>query len=343
MNYLFFDFESQYYLSGFPSSDAFALETPDGVAQFLDMRYYSEASDRQKKGELKDNVTLYRLDCGVFKALKEYVSAKNIKKLYVDCKLVSLYMYEKLKAELPDIEIEYRSDILTERRMIKTSFEKEMIKKAQSVTDLAFETVLKKIRRGVTENEIAAEIEYVFKMNGCDKAFDTIAVSGKKSAYPHGVPSDVVISENAFLTMDFGAKYRGYCSDMTRTVVLGKAGEEMKKVYYTVLEAQKRGIDAVRNGVKGSDVDKAARDVIEKAGYGKYFTHSTGHSLGLEIHEMPRSSSKSEDVLKTDEFMTVEPGIYIEGFGGVRIEDTVCVTENGCDDYAKSPKELIEL
>ena len=174
-------------------------------------------------------------------------------------------------------------------------------------------------------------------------AFDTIAVSGKKSSLPHGVPGDERLTKDSFFTMDFGAKYNGYCSDMTRTVVVGKASDEMKHVYNAVLEAQSEAMKYIRAGVSGRDADGVARKIIADAGYGEYFGHSLGHSLGLEIHENPRVSPASDDILVPGNIVTVEPGIYIPGKFGVRIENMVLVTENGCENLTASPRGLIEL
>ena len=192
--------------------------------------------------------------------------------------------------------------------------------------------------------DVAAELEYFMKKKGAQcPAFETIAVSGKKSSMPHGVPESIVLTENSFLTMDFGAKYNGYCSDMTRTVVLGKADDEMKRVYNTVLEAQLAGIAAAHGGALGKDVDKAARDIIDNAGYKGLFGHSLGHSLGIEIHENPRFAPKFDKECPVQSIITVEPGIYIPGKYGVRIEDMVLLGKDGCRDLTHSPKQLIEI
>ena len=174
-------------------------------------------------------------------------------------------------------------------------------------------------------------------------SFDTIAASGLNSAMPHAVPTDKKLEQGDFLTMDFGCLYHGYCSDMTRTVVIGKASEKQRKVYDTVLLAQKTAMDQMRPGMTGRQIDALARDVIREAGYGEYFGHSLGHSVGLEIHERPVFSKNEKTVIQPGMVITVEPGIYIENFGGVRIEDVVVITENGCESLAHSPKELIEI
>ncbi len=189
-----------------------------------------------------------------------------------------------------------------------------------------------------------AELEYFMRCDGADgPAFDTIAVSGKSSSLPHGVPSHSFLTANSFLTMDYGARYKGYCSDMTRTVVIGKADEEMKRIYKTVYDAQAEAMKYIKAGMKCSDADALARNVISDAGYGEYFGHSLGHSLGLEIHERPSLSPRSNEILEEGNIVTIEPGIYIPGKYGVRIENMVLITKNGCINLTGSDRSLIEL
>ena len=336
---LFTDGINRMYLTGFPSTEGAVLCTEDETALLLDMRYALSAESRGLTG-----VKVVRSESSLTADTLSYARAKGVKRLIIESTAVTVYELERLGAAFEGIELIPVAGICGEARQIKTAAEVACIKKAQSITDACFTHILGFIKGGMTEREVAAEMEYFMKKNGADGlAFDTIAVSGVKSALPHGVPGDDVLTKNAFFTMDFGARYGGYCSDMTRTVVLGKASDKMKDVYNTVLEAQRLGVLAVGDGVPCKAVDAAARDYIRSKGYGGYFTHSTGHSLGLEIHESPACSPKSEGVLKAGMLMTVEPGIYIEGFGGVRIEDTVLVTEDGCEVLAASTKELIEL
>lgn len=336
---LFTDGVNRMYVTGFPSTEGVALCTEDGIALVLDMRYAVSAENANL-----ENVTVVRSTKGLLSDTKEYALSKGVKKLTVESTAVTLSEFESLKAVFEGIELVPVTNLCGKARQIKTAAEVACIKKAQSITDACFSHVLGFIKRGMTEHEIAAEMEYFMKKQGADGlAFDTIAVSGVKSALPHGVPGDEIVTENSFFTMDFGARYGGYCSDMTRTIVIGKANEEMRRIYETVKEAQRLGVMAVRDGAYCKAVDAAARDYIASQGYGAYFTHSTGHSLGLEIHEAPACSPKSDAVLKTGMLMTVEPGIYVEGAYGVRIEDTVLVTDNGCEILAASIKELIEL
>ena len=346
---VFLDAVNMRYITGFAASSGAAVCFDGGVGLLLDMRYAAAA---ETEGGLREEVAVVRCTDPPITALKLYLEGKGIKKTLLDSACVTVDLLERLKKDIPGVDFVCAANICGEIRKIKDETEIENIKNARSVTDRAFSHILDFIQSKrnssarflITEREVAAEIEYFMRKNGADgPAFDTIAVSGLKSALPHGTPGDDILTENAFLTMDFGAKYKGYCFDMTRTVVIGRADGRMKRIYETVLKAQSRALAAIRDGALCRDVDSAARDYIAFMGYGDNFSHSTGHSLGLEIHEVPSCSSKSEDVLKAGMLMTVEPGIYIEGFGGVRIEDTVLVTREGCENLTLSKKELIEI
>ena len=227
-------------------------------------------------------------------------------------------------------------------RCVKEPYELERMRKAQMITDEAFKEVLKRIHVGMTEKELAAELIYcLLKKGGEGLSFDPIVVSGPNTSLPHGVPGDRRLKEGDFITMDFGVIYQGYCSDMTRTVALGYATDEMKKVYDTVLKAQLAGIAVTKAGVTGKQIDAAARQVIQEAGYGQYFGHGYGHCLGMEVHEMPSCSPGGETVMQTNMVSSAEPGIYLPGKFGVRIEDVVIFTDDGCEDITQSPKNLI--
>ena len=209
---------------------------------------------------------------------------------------------------------------------------------------MAFEYILGRIKEGVTEREIALDLEFFMKKQGATAlSFDTISASGIRSAMPHGIATDKKIENGDFLTLDFGCVFEGYCSDMTRTVVVGKANDKQKEIYNTVLKAQTTAIDAIKAGMKCSEVDGVARKIITAAGYGENFGHSLGHSVGIEIHENPSFSPKSNAVVQNGNVITVEPGIYIDGFGGVRIEDLIVVQNGKAVNLTSSPKELIEI
>ena len=229
-------------------------------------------------------------------------------------------------------------------RAAKDAEEIALMRKAQEITDRAFDEICKFIQPGMTEQEIAAKLQYDMLRFGAEKmSFDPIVVSGPNGSLPHGIPSSKQVQKGEFITMDFGCKYGGYCSDMTRTVALGEPTGEMKKVYQTVLEAQLAGIAVTRAGVPGKSIDAAARKVIADAGYGEYFGHGYGHSLGIEIHESPNANTREETLLPVGAVVSAEPGIYLPGKFGVRIEDVTILREDGCEILTKSPKELIIL
>lgn len=228
--------------------------------------------------------------------------------------------------------------------IIKEKSEIEMIQKAVDISDAAFERILGYVKPGLREREVCAELEYQMLMLGSEKAaFETILASGYRSALPHGSASNKKIAKGDFVTFDFGATFGGYVSDMTRTVVMGKATARQKKVYNTVKRAQLAGVKKVKSGVSGKAVDSAARKIIDKAGFKKYFRHGTGHGFGLYVHMKPSAGLLSKDILKRGMVLTVEPGIYFPGWGGVRIEDDVLVTNTGCRVLNSSPKKLLEI
>jgi Xaa-Pro aminopeptidase len=234
--------------------------------------------------------------------------------------------------------------LLLELRKVKDAEEQETMIAAQRIAERALEDILKEIRPGETEKEIAARLQYLMLHYGAENmSFDPVVVSGPNGSLPHGVPSEKTIQSGEFVTMDFGCIYHGYCSDMTRTVAVGSVSDEMRRVYETVLTAQKAGIAAAAAGVTGRTVDGAARKVIEDAGYGDYFGHSFGHGVGVEIHESPNASPRNETPLPAGAVISAEPGIYLPGKLGVRIEDVVIVKEGGCTDITLAPKDLIVL
>jgi len=286
---------------------------------------------------------------GYYIPLMDALKEDDIKILGIEDETMTVSEYEKLKQvlkkeELDSVQIEFMKERITERRSIKNTQEIDWIRQAEAIGDRAFQKLLPKLKAGMTEKQVAALIEFFMKEEGADGfSFETIAASGIHSAMPHAVPTDKVLENGDFLTMDFGCLYHGYCSDMTRTVVIGEASEKQKEIYNIVRKAQEMALAGIRPGLKGKEIDALARKVIEEAGYGECFGHSLGHSVGLEIHEKPVFSRKEETVMQPGMVITVEPGIYIENFGGVRIEDVVVITENGCENITHSPKDLIEI
>ncbi len=334
---LILDDSSRYWATRFRSSAGIAIISQKETALFLDGRYVEKAYSE------KPDATIYPCKKGIFTEACEYINQNQFKTVVLDENRISLGEFERLSLMLKNIELKHEKDILTEFISVKNDKEIALIKEAVKITDECFYHILNIIKKGLTEADISAEINYFFNKKGCETAFETIAVSGIKSSMPHGVPDIVPLTENSFLTMDFGAKYKGYCADLTRTVVLGKADDEMKLVYNTVLEANRIGIMNSNTGTKCKDVDFAVRNYITSEGYGDYFSHSTGHSFGIEIHESPSVSSMSESVLKSGNVITIEPGIYIPNKYGVRIEDTVLITPQGPEVLSSAPKNLIEI
>ncbi len=330
----------RFYLTGFKSSAGNIVITKDNATLLIDFRYYEKAKS------VVDSMQVKLLNKR-FADINEILHDNNIKKIFVETSNTSINEFNNLKNALPDIEVsddKFADTLITEMRSVKDNFELECIKKAQQFTDETFSYIIKKIKTGMTEKEVMLDMEFFIRKLGSEGvSFDFIVVSGKNSSLPHGVPTDKKIENGDFVTMDFGAVYNGYRSDMTRTVALGNVSDEQERVYYTVLKAQTEAIRKIKQGAVCLDVDKVARDIIANAGYDGCFGHGLGHSVGIEIHENPALNTVCKEQLKAGTVMTVEPGIYIENKFGVRIEDMVFVTENGCINITKSPKNLIVL
>lgn len=255
---------------------------------------------------------------------------------------MNLSRYLKLDAALDKHKLRVASDIIDKPRMVKDDNELGLLKRAEQIGDEAFDHILTILKPGITECEISLELEFFMKKQGASKlSFDTIVASGPNSSMPHAQVTDRVVQNSDFVTMDFGCVYKGYCSDMTRTVAVGTPTDEMKKVYQIVLDANLRAMDGIKAGVKCGDIDALARGYISDKGYGDYFGHGLGHSVGLQIHEEPRFSPKCDVITEENMVITDEPGIYLPGKFGVRIEDLVVVRKDGYERLSKSPKELI--
>lgn len=278
-------------------------------------------------------------------ALKELLKENGINKIYYEEEFLTVKSFEEIKNALGEsFNFEPASSIAEDLRIIKSDDELECIKKAEAISSEAYEYVLGKIREGMSELELAAELEYYMKKSGAYKtSFDTIVLFGNKTSMPHGISDDTKLKCGDFITMDFGCIYNGYCSDMTRTVVFGKASEKQKEIYNVVLEAQLKALEFLEVGKKAKDADKIARDIISDAGYGKFFGHSLGHGVGLLIHEAPNLSPKSEYILEKNMVVSCEPGIYIPDFGGVRIEDLVVIKDGGIINLTSADKKFTEI
>lgn len=321
-------FANIFYYSGFTSEDARLLITKNECILFTDSRYTVQASIEAKDFEIRDIKNIDKLkEFGIEKLgfEEDYLTVKELAKINVG-----------------DIKVFPAGKMISKPRGVKDKFEIAKIAEAERLGDEAFSYILDFIKPGKTEKEIALELEFFMRHHGAEKlSFDTISASGERSCMPHGVATDKIIKTGEFLTLDFGCVLDGYCSDMTRTVAIGKPTDEMKNVYDTVLKAQLTALEFIGVGKSCCDVDFSARKVIEDAGFGKNFGHSLGHSVGIEIHENPNLSPKSTDILEVGNVVSVEPGIYLDGFFGVRIEDLVVISEKNTVNLTKSKKELI--
>ncbi len=327
-------FANIHYYSKFSSEDGLLLITNKECYLLTDSRYTVQASE----------------ECSYFKvitisksysdSLGELLVGKDIKKIGFE-ETLPFNRYNafknKLGLEMVSLNIESLKNIKDEEEIKK-------IKKSCSIADKCYKHILKFIRVGMKEVEVRNEmLRYMLDLGASKESFDIIVASGKRGAMPHGVASNKKIKVGDFVTLDFGCINDFYCSDITRTFVMGEPDKEMKHIYDVVLEAQLKALEVIKPGIKAKEVDFASRDFIEKMGYGEYFTHSTGHGLGILVHDSLAISPNSEVVLKEGMVFTVEPGIYIEGLGGVRIEDDVVVTKDGCEILTKSSKKLYKL
>ena len=328
---------SRHYGAEYDIAEGVAIVTKKGCRYFTDNRYTEAAENGIKGFEVLDVAK----GGGYVKCLNTAIADFGVTCLGYEehyLNVAEFMMYEKgLNAKLVPFNKEINGF-----RGVKEEWELAIMRKAQEITDKAFSEVVTRIKAGMTELELQAELIYCLYKNGATGlAFDPIVVSGPNTSLPHGVACERVIREGDFITMDFGALYQGYCADMTRTVALGYATDEMKKVYNTVLEAQLAGLAISKAGVPGQDIDGAARKVITDAGYGEYFGHGYGHSLGLEVHENPSPNARNDKPMPVGAVASAEPGIYLPGKFGVRIEDTCVVLEDGIEILTHSPKNLI--
>ena len=328
---------SRHYGAEYDIAEGVAVVSKAGCRYFTDNRYTEAAMNGIKGFEVLDVAKGGGYVKCINKCIEDFgITTLGFEENYLN--VAEYFMYEKnVNAKLVPFTKEINGF-----RAVKEEWELEVMRKAQAITDKAFAEVCPRIKAGMTELELQAELIYCLYKNGATGlAFDPIVVAGPNSSLPHGVASERVIQEGDFVTMDFGALYNGYCADMTRTVAVGYATEEMKKVYNTVLEAQLAGLAISKAGVPGKDVDGAARKVITDAGYGEYFGHGYGHSLGLEVHESPSPNSRNDQPMPVGAVASAEPGIYLPGRFGVRIEDTCVFLEDGIEILTKSPKNLI--
>ena len=332
--------ENRRYFTSFPSTDGYLLVTTDDAVFFTDSRYI-EAAEKSVVGCRALPVT------SVADEVKGFLKEKGIRKIYTEKARLTINMGEHFKRVFFPRSVVYSQKLeehIDNIRAVKDADEVVCIKKAQAIAEEAFDHILTFIKPGVTEKQIALELDFYMLSHGAEAvSFETIAVTGAKSSMPHGVPDNTVVKDGDFITLDFGAVYKGYHSDMTRTLGVGSVSEEQKEIYNIVLSAQKAALGVLKSGLSCKEADAAARDIIKNAGYGKNFGHSTGHGVGVEIHEGPALSPNSKKELCAGNVVTVEPGIYLPGKFGVRIEDMALITEDGCENLTATPKELIVL
>lgn len=334
------DEKNQRYAAGFPFTDGYVLVTKEKAWLITDSRYI-EAAELIAGGCA--TVQMYDRQHSALSLVKAALNEAGVSRLGGEERKLSHGDYQDIEKEL-GLPLLPAQQLLSDLRAAKSAEEIASMRKAQEISEAALEEVLHIIKPGMTEREVAAELVYRMLRHGSEgNSFDPIVVTGAKTSMPHGVPGDEVIRSGDFITMDFGSLKDGYCSDMTRTVAVGSASEEMKNVYSVVLEAQLAGIAIAKAGIPGKDIDGAARNVIEKAGYGEYFGHGFGHSLGFDIHEAPNANPRGETLMPDGAVISAEPGIYLPSRFGVRIEDVMVLRPTGAEVITKAPKELIIL
>lgn len=326
------------YLTGFTGDESYIVVTGNQAIFITDSRYTEQAQNQVKEFEVRQyagKITDYLID--LIKSLK-------CRNLGFEESLMTYDAYATLKEGLSGVEFVEMEGLVEKLRIVKDDSEIEKIQKAAEIADKAFTHMLGFIKQGMTEKQVGLELEfYMRRLGASGLSFTSIVASGKRSSLPHGTATDKVLENGDFLTLDFGCVYEGYCSDMTRTVVIGRANDKQKEIYGIVLSANEAVLNAARPGLTGVQLDMVARDIIGKKGYGDCFGHGLGHGVGMQIHELPYISKKGILTLKKNMVITDEPGIYIPQFGGVRIEDLVLMTEDGCRTLSHSEKKLLEI
>ena len=332
---------NRFYASGFASTgaDGVALVTQKGNFYFTDSRYIEAVENVVENAA----IGMVRRGKGYVACINEAIELTGIKRVGFEDETMTVAGH-RLYSETLRAELLPASSFMQNLRARKDARELECLEQAQRIAEKALAQILTELRPGITEKEVAARLQYLMLHFGAEKmSFDPIVAGGPNGSMPHAVPTDRELRSGEFVTMDFGCVYRGYCSDMTRTVAIGQPTEEMKKVYDTVLSAQLAGLAAARAGATGAEIDGAARRVIEEAGYGEYFCHSFGHGVGVEIHESPSAAPGNDQSLPAGSVISAEPGIYLPGRFGVRIEDVVVLEEGGCRNITRACKQLLCL
>jgi Xaa-Pro aminopeptidase len=327
------------YLSGFTGSVGILIINGSKSTLIVDGRYGDQA-----KSEVKKNVKVIQAPVSdpIMKVAIGILQRSKAKEIGFEDDKVNVEAFNKLSKALPETKFISISAEIRDKRMIKHHHEVDLIAKAALIADLTFDCAARMVRAGMTEKDLSAQVDYLMKtFKGDNPSFETLVSAGKMTAYPHHKPGDKVVENGDCVLFDLGVRYKGYCSDMTRMLCVGKPSEKQSDIYKAVLEAHNAAIAKVKHGVKASAVDAAARNVLKKHKLDKYFNHATGHGIGLQVHEGPRVSPQSNDILKEGMITSIEPGVYIEGYGGFRLEDMVLVTKKGCVVLTKSPRELM--
>ncbi|MBQ1545994.1 MAG: aminopeptidase P family protein [Clostridia bacterium] len=330
------------YLTDFANSEGTLFVARDKAYLLVDGRYTEAARKNVTNAEIIEYSKYYE-------TITELVRKYSMRDLIIESSSMTVDKLRRLEAALSGTGCRVMTNdrldrLIMTQRIIKSKEEIAKMRKAQQITEEAFTELLSMVRPGVKESQLALELEFLMRRKGAQGvSFDLITITGAKTSMPHGVPGDVEVKRGDFVTFDIGAIYDGYHSDMTRTVAVGEVSDKQREVYNVVLQAQTTALSRVKSGVKAYEIDMTARSIIARAGYGDYFKHATGHGVGLEIHEQPSVSSRGETLLSEGMIITVEPGIYLPGEFGVRIEDMVAVTKDGYDNFATLPKELMIL
>lgn len=333
------DLANVFWLTGFSGSFGTAVVTPSANLLISDSRYTLQAQEQA----IGWDVRTFANPTDSVDFLREQLESISVRAVGFDKAVVTVGTLEKWTEKMPQIALTATTDPIALLRRIKSDVEVDKIRAACRLADSCLEHVAKLLRPGVTENELAFEVEIFFRKNGAVPAFTPIVVSGERSARPHGLPSDKVLETGDFVTFDLGAKLNDYCSDITRTFVLGEPTARHSEVYNQVLKAQEAAIAALIPGAKTKEVDALVRTILGEKDMAKYFGHGLGHGLGALVHDSGRLSPTEDDLIEAGQVWTVEPGVYIEGFGGVRIEDDVLVTPNGPEILTHFPKTLLAV
>lgn len=328
-----------YWLTGFTGSFGLALVTPESGVFLTDSRYTIQA------GEQCQNLPVdsFRSPQKAEQFLAEYVTKLGVTKLSFDRNHVTVATLEKWRAAMPEVELTPVEDPVDDLRMIKSAEEIARVRHCCGISDKALEHLLTQVRPGVTELELLWSFEDFLREHSATSAFDPIMISGQRTARPHGSPSDKRLEKGDLITFDLGACVDGYNSDITRTIVLGAASPRQRETYELLLKAQCACIDAMKPGMNGRNVDGLARQILDEKDLSQYFGHGLGHGLGALVHDSGRLSSTVDQTIEVGQIWTIEPGVYIEGFGGMRIEDDIVITEDGCEVLTAFPKHLIEV